>query len=546
MSSRGSLAEFRTTVRVGGRTARRAAAGAMAIGPRAFVHAVLDERRSTGRTSNASSTWVDATEGRTTTVWIHEYWTDTYGIDAPIINLSLVDGTGAVAAAWTLALAARSTHGVDVRAECLARGVPLPFTGQLRAELRADELVAGRPLQVLAEYRDADGSATLVHGQYGPSARPLAQEIGALRVAPDAVAQHLSIPNGLTSARVTKIQPRVTLRAHDGRTRRYRLAPIPTGASSLVDLHQLVPDLAAFLDGQAGQVSVRMPYPATRLASCTVFADGRRIVNHGTIDRVFDQSRGVPASWTSSWPVVSLPLHVSPDTDTVITVPNRLGPVLGAQRIDLRLFDRTGHRIGDVSYAVRSDATLEIHGRDILQRLDLPESYDGHLELAAHLIDDQAEQPSTIDVVVAFEHRGARTGEALAGGAFFNAPVPGRLTVADVRRTRVFGLVRCGAGERTQLFLANPAGRHAYNVTAHPTVTLLDADGATVAETTIDLAPHAGRWFSIDTLFPDAAALLGPTGVGTVRLRDVDARVYGYFLVDNDTRTVMFDHLVGG
>lgn len=557
MSANTSMAELRTAARVGARTARRAAVGAWSLGPVAFAQAVAATRRTTGDVRNTGLTWVDA-GARNTIVWIHEYWNDAYGIDPPIVNLTLLDAAGVPVAGWTAPLPRAGTHGVDVRAVCRAHDVPLPFTGQLLAEIRGDGLVAGRPLQVLAEYRDVDGSGTLVHGQYGVSPRPLAHEIGAMRVDPDAVMQQLSVVNGLVSSRAVEIQPRLTLRNHAGVTRRARLPRVPAHGSILVDLHEIVPDLGPFLEGRPGQVSVRVPYPASRIASCATYADGRRIVNHGTIDRVFDQARGVPGHWTESWPVVSMPFHApapadptgatdaAGQVDTVYTIPNRVGPVRGVQRVLFRVHTRDGDHVANATFAVASDATLEVRASAIAEHLGLELPFDGHVELASRLLDDDAEQPGILDVVVAFERDGVRIGEALAGGAFFNAPVPPRLAMPDVRRTRTFGLVRAGGGSRTHLFLANPAGRHGYDVTAEPTLRLFDTQGTPVAETSLRLAPHAGRWFDVDDLFPGAAELLGSEGTGTVRVRDTEARVYGWFVVGDRGRTVMFDHLVGG
>lgn len=551
MSANSSMAELRTVARVGARTARRAAVGAWSLGPVAFAQAVVATRRTTGEVRNTGLTWVDA-GARNTIVWIHEYWSDTYGIDPPIVNLALLDTAGVPVAAWTAPLPRAGTHGVDVRAVCRTHGVPLPFTGQLFAEIRGEGLVAGRPLQVLAEYRDVDGAGTLVHGQYGVSPRPLAHEIGAMRVDPDAVMQQLSVVNGLVSSRGVEIQPRLTIRNHAGVTRRARLPRVPANGSILVDLHEIVADLRPFLEGRPGQVSVRVPYPASRIATCATYADGRRIVNHGTIDRLFDQARGVPGHWTESWPVVSMPFHASaaddPNgrTDTVYTVPNRLGPVRGVQRVLLRVHTKDGEHVANATFAVASDATLEVRASAVAAQLGLALPFDGHVELASRLLDDDAEQPGILDVVVAFERDGARIGEALAGGAFFNAPVPPRLAMPDVRRTRTFGLVRVGGASRTHLFLANPAGRHGYDVTAEPTLRLFDANGTEVGDTKVRLAPHAGRWFDVDDLFPGAASLLGTSGTGTVRVRDAEARVYGWFVIGDGGRTVMVDHLVGG
>ena len=81
-------------------------------------------------------------------------------------------------------------------------------------------------------------------------------------------------------------------------------------------------------------------------------------------------------------------------------------------------------------------------------------------------------------------------------------------------------------------------------IAMHVAVALMKAR-QTVA--TVDLPAHGCVCFAVDELFPDHAEVLGPEGTGQLRVRDTEARLYGYSWVDHPTAaTFPLDHLIGG
>src|SRR4029078_10364386 len=101
---------------------------------------------------NTSLTWARADESMTTLVWLHNYWSDAYGIAAPHLHASLVDLAGATVATFEIDLDPDATEAIDVRARCRELGVPLPHEGELLLALRDDAIVPGGPVQVFGEY----------------------------------------------------------------------------------------------------------------------------------------------------------------------------------------------------------------------------------------------------------------------------------------------------------------------------------------------------------------------------------------------------------
>jgi hypothetical protein len=87
-------------------------------------------------------------------------------------------------------------------------------------------------------------------------------------------------------------------------------------------------------------------------------------------------------------------------------------------------------------------------------------------------------------------------------------------------------------------------GHHAASATL---LTLLDASGEHRLTREITLAPHGSLLAPVDELFPDAASLIGPSGIGALRVRDTTARLHGYAALQMDgAHTLAIDHLTGG
>src|SRR4051812_39361076 len=124
------------------RRARRVLDGARGLRWRATARWVISTRRpASGVPESSSFNWVTASETTNTTVWIHNYWSDGYGIPTPEIHATLLDESGTSLVTWSLTLAPDATVPIDVRSVCRTNGVALPFEGQLLLRMRHEKLV---------------------------------------------------------------------------------------------------------------------------------------------------------------------------------------------------------------------------------------------------------------------------------------------------------------------------------------------------------------------------------------------------------------------
>ena len=541
-------------LRKGSRSARRMLAGARGLSPRATASWAWARARrdQTAPKENSSFTWVIATETDTTILWVHNYWSDAYAIPSPTFDVALIDGAGATAAQWSLTLDPDATAAVDVRQECLDRGVALPFEGQALLVLADERVVPGRPVQLFAEYVRDDGEASGVHGQYGLMHAPLAQVVGGVRVHPDPAWRNAMVvvnaydgPGGPVAC-----HPRLEILAGDGRIRRCVLEPLAPRASARVYVDDLVPDLAEFLGGQPGQMRVALPYAGSRAASFIEHrSDGRRVVNHATIDRVFDQGLGIAPGWAGSPPVVSVLVQADEHRDTIITLPNVWGPMAAGYPVEMRLYRPDGTELLRHQLTVAERTTCDVSLRDLLVAAGVALPVVAHGEVRIGSVPSATEQPAILDLVVGLRDDGAPAGEVQVGGEFFNADIPPGVTMPDIRRTRVFTRVRSDEQARTWLFLAYPAPIDAEpTAVARPLLTLLDSSGRRRATTEVEIPVHGCLLAELTELFgAEVAEVLGPEHAGALRVRDTGARLYGYHLVEVDgARSVVIDHLVGG
>lgn len=537
-----------------GRGARRLAASAVALGPASTAGFVAEQVRGrvAGRAAttvrNSGLTWVAAGDDIETTVRVHHYWADAYGID-PELTAELLDPEGRTVAAWDVDLAPHGVVDIDVRAMCGAHGVALPFEGQLLLTATHPDLVEGRPVQVFGEYRGRVGS-TGVHGQYGLQRRPAAQWISGMLVPAE--------PGAVTSVVITnaydgpgaggRARSVVRLYDSDGVCRTAGLPRLAPRESRRVRLDELFGDVTRFLGGRTGHLMVSVPCPSSRLLVLTEYDDGRVVANHGTIDRVFDQAPGVlaPATGLPPQPVASLPVWCDDRRETVVTLPNRWGPRPSWCTAVIDVYDLDGTVVGSIRELVPTNGVREVRVGERLGKGGGRADLRGHAELRILPDRELAEWPAIIDVIVGFENDGVLAGDVQVGSDFFNADpatgVPGPL----VRRTRVTAPVRTGDGVRSWLFLAHPlAGDDA--PPANVRLTLLDAEGERVGVHLTELPAHGAICRSVEDLFPEAAELLGPCGRGTVHVRSTEARLYGYVWTETAGEpTFPIDHLIGG
>lgn len=542
----------RTGIRIrrGARSARRFVLGSRGLGAGVAARWLWQRgARPEPSTQNSAFAWVVANERRTTVAWFHNYWSDTYGIPRPTLAFALLDQEGAARHTWTETLEPDATIAIDVREVCRDTDIPLPFEGQLLTRLDDDRLVPGRPVQCLVDYIDDEGNATGVHGQYGLMRNPLAQTVSGMRVE--------SGPGVRTAVVVTNpydgpgspagLVARVTVLNGKGGKRSRHVGPISPRGARRVWLDELFPGLPTFLEGQAGHVAVRLPCPSSRLATVLEYDDGRWITNHGTVDRVFDQGRGVPETWRSTFPVVSALVRCDHRRDTVLTFPNRLGPASSRYDVLVKIYAQHGALLAEGAVPIPPNGVARLSARELLTSRGIGLPMVAGAEVTVRPVVRMAETPAVLDLLVGLTEDDRLLGEVQVGSDFFNADVPPGLRVPDVRRTRTFGRVLVGAGRRSWIFLANPAGRDPYDGVAHPSVTLLDRSGVEQAVVDLELPPHGSVLLDVADAFPDATKMLGTTGSGIVRVRDTTARVYGFSFVETaGSTTIPIDHLVGG
>ncbi|MEP6624943.1 MAG: hypothetical protein ABJC79_10900 [Acidimicrobiia bacterium] len=530
------------------RGARRLADGARGLGVGTSAHWLIS--RAGHRpvpTVNTSMTWCRADESTTTLVWLHNYWSDAYDIDSPHLNGHLVALDGATLASFDVDLASDATVAIDVRARCTEHGVVLPFEGELLLEFDDERLAPNRPVQVFAEYVRDDGECTGVHGQYGLVATPAAQVVSAIRVEARAgyrtgfvVTNAYAGPGAPASMR-----PEITLLAADGRSWHARLDAIPSRGTRVVYADDVFPDAAGLLAGAAGHARVKLACPSSRVATFVEHPDDHRlVVNHGTVDRVFDQGVGIDPSWTRSWPVASVLGTFDARRDTVLTLPNVWGPHADDYDVVIDLYRPDGTHLTRHHESVAKDHLRELSLRDLVDSDPVPYV---HAEVQVLGNGPAGERPHTFDVLAGFVDDGELAAEVQIGADFYNADVPDGVQWMDLRRTRIFGRVRSDDMARTKLFLAQPVGTTGWTTTARPLLTLISADGTRRSTTEVELAPHGCLLADVTELFDDAHEILGPSGCGAVRVRDTTARLYGFYWVERPgARTLPLCHLIGG
>ncbi len=536
------------------RQARRVTRGARGLGPSVTASWAWSQRpgqsADEGPIENSSFTWVMAADDLTTSVLVHNYWSDAYGIDNPSFSASLLDLAGTVIASWTFDLEADATVTIDVRSVCADNGVALPFEGQLLLRHHHDKLAPSRPIQHYADYVHDDGESSGVHGQYGFQDRPLAQGVGSMRVeSGDGRRTAIVVHNAYVGpGSPSRMRAEVEVFAHDGRHRRVAIDALDAGASCTVWLDEVFAGLEEFLGGRPGHVLVDLPCPSSRIFTYITFPpDDRLVVNHGTVDRRVQQDSGIPARWSPSRPVLSLFARCDEHHDTVIGLPNLWGPTRSAYDAQLDVYQSDGALVTTERHRVPVGGFFERRLSEVLEHAGVAGEFLGSVEVRLLAPSGVDEMPLVFDGLVALLRDGALSGEVQVGSDFYNAAVPETSRMPDIRRTRIFGRVATGSGRRTWIHLAYPVGQDAKLEPSATLLTLLDLDGRQVGTKEIALAPHGSVSASLDDLFPDAEAELAPSGVGVLRVRDTTARVFGFAAREVDgAQTVAIDHLTGG
>ncbi len=465
----------RTTLRRAARSTRRVWDGGRGLGLGTTARWWTGRQTaSDAPAENSSLTWVHVADDRTTIVWIPNYWSETYDISEPVVHGSIHAADGREIATFTESLPADGTARLDLR-EIIADAACRPFDGQLLLRLRDPHLFAGRPLQVFAEYRRDDGECSGVHGQYGLVDRPLGQVVSSMRVeAGSGRRTGFVLTNGYDGPGGPRpMHAALVVHAADGSSVGAAVPPVPPLGTVVAYADELVPDLAHHLGGRPGHARVRLACPGSRVATFVDRGDvDALVVNHGTVDRVYDQEPGVPAGWTASWAVASAFGIVDAHRDTRFSFANVWGPRADDYSARLDVHAPDGRLVCTTTQPVPRDALVEVSLRDAVRA---PGTY--HVEIALDGGTPGRERPHTLDLLVGIETDGNLDAEVQVGGSYFNAPVPPGVRWRDVRRTRVFGRVDQSDGRRTRLFLAYPAGQPAWGPPTSPLLTLISADG---------------------------------------------------------------------
>jgi len=478
-------------------------------------------------------------------------WSEAYGIERPTINASLRNAAGTSLKDWAIVLEPDSTHVVDIRAVCGELGVALPFEGQLLLRIAGEKLWAGRPLQVFAEYLRDDGEATGVHGRYGLMKIPAAQVVGNMRVE--------ALADRRTAVIVTNpydgpggpqpLRAELTILSADSRRRSLRLPSVPPMGTSRVYLDEAFPNLQSFLGGRPGHFFLKLPCPSSRIANFIEYDNGLRVANHGTIDRTFDQGTGMPADWTRSRPVASTLVICDDNRDTVLSFSNNWGPITSDYGVTTTVYSLAGKLIATDTQIVGHLRFSHLSVRDLLAASGVTGRTVAHAEVMIRPTGAVVERPAQFDVLLG-QYRGGRlVAEVQVGAEFINGEVPPGVALPDIRRPRTFGRVRVGDGLHSRVFIGHPSGsRVLYENIASPVLTLVDMTSTRKATWQgPDLPPHAALLVDIEEAFPEARELLGPSGSGTVRIRDTNARLFGYYMTETDgAATFPLCHLIGG
>jgi hypothetical protein len=546
-----SVVALRRRGRRGSRSIRRVVDGARGLGP--SVTLAWAARRATGKLrpshENSSFTWVIADHRTTTIAWLHNYWSDAYGIDRPRLSAELFDTSGASVASWNVELEPDETVSIDVRERCRVHVLQLPFEGQLLLRLVDDKLMAGRPVQVFAEYERDDGESTGVHGQYGEMEMPAAQVVSAMRVDARRGARTAVIvmnpyngPGGLTPMRAE-----LTVLSADGRHQRARLPAVAPRATRRVYVDEVFTDLAPFLGNDAGHLRLKLPCPSSRVSTLVEYDDGRSIANHGTVDRVFDQGAGRPVESADAGPVASAFVICDDRWETELTFPNVWGPVASAYEAQIDVFGLDGGHLLTHTVRVPREGLVQVAMTPVLRDAGVALPVVAHAQVTVRPATAVDEWPATFDILVGLLRGGELVGEVQVGSDFYNASVPAGVRWPDIRRTRVFGRVRLGRGLRTRIFLCHPVTGTDQSAPASPQLTLVSSDGTLKRTHQLELPAHGCLLADVTDLFPDAVELLGECGSGALRVRDTGARLYGFYYVESDqARTVPVCHLIGG
>jgi hypothetical protein len=241
--------------------------------------------------------------------------------------------------------------------------------------------------------------------------------------------------------------------------------------------------------------------------------------------------------------------------DIVVTLPNRWGPLSTDYVVSIDVFDLDGSHRATIEQCVPANGLRVVHLGDALLRGGVERSFRGHAEVRVAPKGALDEWPANVDILVGFEDHGRLVGEVQVGSDFFNCGSDEGLPEPSIRRTRVSGRVAAEPGHESWLYLALPIASKPGAVNdgvgsigaADAQLVLLDSDGCERATANVVLSPHGALCTAVRDIWPELDELLAPTAIGTIRVRSIDARLYGYsWIEERGSLTVPICHLIGG
>lgn len=500
--------------------------------------------------TNSSFCWIKEGEGISTRVYVYNYWSETYGLPRVRLRWTLFDEAGRRRGRGMRELRADETAVIASTDVLRESGVTPPFEGNLICELRDPRLRSGAPVQMLGEYRAADGTTSCVHSQWGfyDRTRKKGGAGGHIHVLVDdtyetvIVAQNCSRSTRARDLRANA--PRVTFYNAEGEARTVRMPSIPPCGFGRYTLREAVSDGDRFLAGVSGNARVEMSTPSLRTFHYHRRRDGSISVNHAAGDYASHPDRVIPAARADfdkfGRGVVALGVAWGGDgVSSRYVLHNNYVPI-GAYALDVHLYDADGglrlHRPAYITLDPRQTRVVSL--AELLKEGGLPSPFRGSVQFALSLRGDAALCPSVFQLVT----------ELSAGGRIAGSDVGSDVFNAVPQRTRIFARALETTDDETWLFVGNPSADPQGGRPSSTTVSLIAADGRDRLATSVAIPAQGVLFQPLRAVFPDAGAFLGRTGgVGLLKIRDVTRRLFGYHIVRHRRLgSVAFDHLIGG
>ncbi len=500
--------------------------------------------------TNSSFCWIKEGEGISTVMYVYNYWVENYGIPRVRLRWTLFDEAGRRRGRGRRELRVDETAAIAAADLLREANVTGPFEGNLVFELTHPRLRPGLPVQVLGEYRAADGTMSCVHSQWGfyERTRPKGAAGGHIHVFSDDTYETVIISQNCSrSQRARDLRanaPRVTFYNAGGDARAVTMPSIPPCGFAHYMLRDVVSDGDRFLSGGSGNARVEMATPSIRTFHYHRRRDGSISVNHAAGDYASRPDRVTPALRETFDRFGRGPLAIGPawEGDGVSSryvLHNNYVPI-GSYAFDVHLYDVDGglklHRPAYVVLDPRQTRIVSL--AKLLKEGGLVSPFRGSVQFALSLRSDAILCPSVFQLVTELS-AGGRIAGCDAGSDVFNAAP---------QRTKIFARALETSDYETWVCVANPSSDPCGGRPSTTTVSLITADGRARLTASVAIPTQGALFQPLHAVFSEAAAFLDRTGgIGLLKVRDVTTRLYGYHIVRHRTLgSVAIDHLIGG